>query len=333
MRTWGAVFVVEVFLAAVGALAILLIVASPFSSSGAGDGDLALSAAASGSDAFEVTIRDKTPSPTPSPLPTPDPLRCGPTVDGAYMANTQIVSYYGNPYTSQMGILGELDPAALVAAVTARAATYDSLNGPLAARPALHIVYGTAQAGPGPEGLYLQYVDDATMREYIDLACDNGLLVFVDLQIGRSDVETEVRKVLDYLELPNVHLALDPEFAMAPGEVPGQRIGTIDAQDVNNAQSVVAELIEERGLSDKIIVVHQFLEKMVTRPELIQDFPRVRLVIDMDGFGPAAVKEVKYGWFAEPAEYAGIKLFFKHDPDLMSEADVLALQPNVIIYQ
>ncbi|MCH8814628.1 MAG: hypothetical protein IH957_05935 [Chloroflexi bacterium] len=333
MRTWGAVLAVEAVLLAAGAVTIALIVASPFSSSSAEDEDLVLSGAAPGARAFEVTIRDKTPSPTPSPVPTPDSLRCGPTVDGAYMANTQIVSYYGNPYASQMGILGELDPATLVAEVTAHAATYDSLNGPLAARPALHIVYGTAQAGPGPEGLYLQYVDDATMREYIDLACDNGLLVFVDLQIGRSDVETEVRKVLDYLKFPNVHLALDPEFAMAPGEVPGQRIGTIDAQDVNDAQSVVEGLIEEHGLSDKIIVVHQFLEKMVTRPELIRDYPRVRLVIDMDGFGPAAIKRVKYGWFAEPAEYAGIKLFFKHDPDLMSEADVLALGPNVIIYQ
>ncbi len=53
----------------------------------------------------------------------------------------------------------------------------------------------------------------------------------------------------------------------------------------------------------------------------------------MDGFGPADVKRVKYGWFAGEAEYEGIKLFFKQDPDLMSEADVLSLQPEVIIYQ
>jgi len=32
------------------------------------------------------------------------------------------------------------------------------------------------------------------MQEYIDLACRNGLLVFIDLQIGRSDVATEVEK-------------------------------------------------------------------------------------------------------------------------------------------
>ncbi len=53
----------------------------------------------------------------------------------------------------------------------------------------------------------------------------------------------------------------------------------------------------------------------------------------MDGFGPAEIKRVKYGWYAQPADYSGIKLFFKHDPDLMSEADVLSLDPDIIIYQ
>ncbi|MCH7925038.1 MAG: hypothetical protein IIC51_05850 [Planctomycetes bacterium] len=193
--------------------------------------------------------------------------------------------------------------------------------------------HGTAQASPGLDGDYLLYVDDETMQEYIDLACEAGLLVFVDMQIGLSDVETEVRKVLRYLEEPNVHLAIDPEFAMAPGEVPGQRIGTINAADVNAAQAIVEAFIEEEGLDDKILIVHQFTREMVTRPELIADFARVRLVMDMDGFGPAGVKQVKYGWFAENAEYGGIKLFFDYDEGLMSESEVLALNPNVIIYQ
>ena len=57
----------------------------------------------------------------------------------------------------------------------------------------------------------------------------------------------------------------------------------------------------------------------------------------MDGFGPAEIKKVKYERYASRsyAAYAAIKLFVEHDPDLMSEADVLSLQPRpaVVIYQ
>jgi hypothetical protein len=282
MRTWGFVVAVELALVATGVIVAALIVMQPFSAGNAeAPGDLPP----------VVQLRDP-PTPIPvTPAPTPDPLRCGSTVDQAYMRDTQILSYYGSPYTAQMGILGALDPATLVAEVKAHAETYDALNGFRSVRPALHIVYGAAQAAPGLDGDYLLYVDDATMREYIDLACENDLLVFVDMQIGRSDVETEVRKTLPYLELPNVHLAIDPEFAMAHGEVPGQRIGTIDAADLNAAQTVVEEFIEAEGLDDKILVVHQFLDKMITRPELIVDFERVRLVVDMDGFGPSSTSD------------------------------------------
>jgi hypothetical protein len=276
---------------------------------------------------------------TTAPSPTPVPGRaldsCGPPISRDYLAGNQVLSYYGNPYTELMGILGEMPPAELVARLRAHAATYDSLNGPAGIRPALHIVYGRATTDPGGNKDHLLYIDDQTMNEYIDLACREGMLVFVDLQIGHSDVETEVRKVLPFLEHPNVHLALDPEFAMPPGELPGESVGTMDAAEVNAAQAIVQTYAQERGLGEKMLIVHKFVPEMLTRPELLQMHPGVRLVIDMDGFGPADVKKVKYGWFSGESEYSGIKLFFRQEPDLMSEADVLGLQPavDVIIYQ
>jgi hypothetical protein len=194
-------------------------------------------------------------------------------------------------------------------------------------------VYATAQSDPGRQGLYLLYVDEETLREYIQLACENDLLIFLDLQIGRSDVRSELTKILPYLEQPHVHAALDPEFAMPPGEVPGESIGSLDAADVNAAQALLQDFLRKGDLPDKILVVHQFTQNMLTNPELIDDLPRVKLVIDMDGFGPAEIKRVKYGWYAAPAEYSGIKLFFHHDTDLMSEQEVLELNPDVIIYQ
>jgi hypothetical protein len=272
------------------------------------------------------------PSATPHPAARA-PGDCGSPLTEDFLAANQVLSYYGNPYTADMGILGELDQEELVRDLQAHADEYDALNGEMGIRPALHIVWATAQAEEGRDGNYLLYVDERTMEEYIDLACRNGMLVFIDLQIGRSDVASEVEKALPLLEQPHVQLALDPEFAMAPGEVPGEKIGTLDAEDVNTAQQMVSELVRERGLPPKLLVVHQFLDTMITRRELLGRYPGVRLVVDMDGFGPAEIKRVKYGWYAEPADHAGIKLFFKHDPDLMTEADVLSLQPDVIIYQ
>jgi hypothetical protein len=268
-----------------------------------------------------------------SSSPTPPPERCQPASSPDPLTETQLLSYYGNPYTADMGILGELPPETLVETLKIHAQLYDSLNGPRGVQPALHLVYATAQSDPGREGLHLLYVDEETLREYIQLACENGLLIFLDLQIGRSDVRSELTKVLPYLEQPHVHAALDPEFAMPPGEVPGQSIGSLDAADVNAGQALLQDFLGDGDLPDKVLIVHQFTHNMLTNPELIDDLPRVKLVIDMDGFGPSEIKRVKYGWYAAPAEYSGIKLFFSHDTDLMSEREVLELNPDVIIYQ
>ncbi len=184
-----------------------------------------------------VLAASSAPSPTPRPSPKLDV--CGPPVDSAYLANNQVLAYYGSPYTAQMGILGELTPTELAARLRSHAMTYDSLNGALGVRPAFHIVYGRATVDPGRNGDHLLYVDGQTMREYIDLACREGFLVFVDLQIGLSDVAIEVRNALPWLDYPNVHFSLDPEFAMAPGEIPGDVVGTVDAEEVNTAQALV----------------------------------------------------------------------------------------------
>lgn len=260
---------------------------------------------------------------------------CKLAADGEPLAETQIVSYYGNPYAKDMGILGEMPPEKLVEKLKAHAERYNSLNGLRQVQPALHLVYATAQRKPGPEGLHLAYVGEQTLQEYLDIACENGLLVFLDLQIGRSDVETELRKILPYLEDPHVHVALDPEYAVGDGEIPRENLGSLDAADVNAAQAMLQDFLEDRGLPDKILIVHQFTRSMLTRPELIEDYPRVKFVIDMDGIGPPDIKGVRYQQLTASAEHAGIKLFFHLDEPshLMSEEEVLALEPDVIIYQ
>jgi hypothetical protein len=261
------------------------------------------------------------------------PLDCERAGDGfGSVEDNQVISYYGNPYVPAMGILGELEPEHLIAKVRAHARKYDALNGERGVQPALHMVYASAQPKPGADGRHLLYVDRRTVKRYVDLACQHNLLVFLDIQLGRSDAETEVKGILEYLAAPHVHAALDPEFAMPPGQVPGKSVGSIDAAEINAAQGVLQSFVEERGLPDKLLVVHQFTDGMVTRRHLIKDYPNVRFVIGMDGIGKPEMKAAQFATYAGQAEYSGIKLFFKQDHGLMREEDVIRLAPDVVIY-
>jgi hypothetical protein len=258
---------------------------------------------------------------------------CGPSADGSFMSANQIVSYYGNPYAEQLGILGQHDPEDLTAMLKDRARSLDALNGFRGVQPAFHIVYETAQPEPRDNGLYLQYVDDQTMQEYFTIACREGFYVFLDLQIGRSDVEAEIRKVFPYLKASNVHIAIDPEFTMGPGEIPGQVIGHVTAEQINAAQEVLEDFAVENGLPTKILIVHQFDEAMITDPENIADFAHVNVVIDMDGFGPKETKIRKFGTFSAQAQHSGLKIFYEHDDPVMTDDEVQRLNPDVVIYQ
>ncbi len=249
----------------------------------------------------------------------------------------QIISYYGNPYTDQMGILGAGDLESMADALERQAARYDALNGPLDVMPAIHLVYAVAQPHPTDNGLYLQYVDGATVLRYIALAEERDMLLFLDLQIGRSTVRDEVEKVLPFLHHPRVHLALDPEFAVDGKYVPGDVIGSLNAKEIDTAQAMLQDLVIAERLPPKLLMIHQFLDEMVQGGESINLYQGVDLIIDMDGFGPADVKRTTYEDYASRtyAAHAAIKLFFNHDPDLMSEQEVLFLNPTpaVVIYQ
>jgi hypothetical protein len=249
----------------------------------------------------------------------------------------QIVSYYGNPYTELMGILGSDDLETVADLLEVQAARYDKLNGPLDVIPAIHLVYAVAQPHPTDNNLYLQYVDEETVNRYIALVEERDMLLFLDLQIGRSSVGDEVEKILPYLRHPNVHLALDPEFAVDSRYVPGEIIGSLDASDIDLAQTMLQNLVVAERLPSKLLMVHQFLDEMVVGGDSIDQYPGVELIVDMDGFGSADVKRATYEKYAgrSYATHAAIKLFFDYDTNLMSEQDVLFLEPTpaVVIYQ
>ena len=260
-----------------------------------------------------------------------------PTLPGAILPARRIVSYYGNPLASGMGVLGEMPPEQLFPRLKAQANEYRVADATRAVTPALELVAVVAQAQPGLDGLYRLRMDPELIERVAGWAEQQGFLLILDVQIGRGRVDDEVQWLLPFLKRPNVHLALDPEFAMPANHVPGQRIGTMDAAPINGAQRVLADLVEAHGLPPKLLVVHRFTEEMVTSPQRITMDPRVQVVMVMDGFGSPPLKSRQYNeLIAEPrVQYTGFKLFYRHDEPLMTPAQVLLLDPapDLVIYQ
>ena len=247
------------------------------------------------------------------------------------------MAYYGNPLSPILGRLGEGPPDEMIARLRQTANYYAEADPSRPVKPALDLITPLAQALAGEDGLYRARMSPAVIDEVAGWAADNDLLLILDVQVGRSSVADELPELLPYLKRPNTHLALDPEFAMGPGEVPGRTIGSLDAADVNVAIEALAELVESDKLPPKVLIVHRFLPSMLTDADAIETDPRVQVVIDMDGFGSPAAKISKYHAFVRDtgAGFGGIKLFYKYDPPLLQPEDVVGLDPppDVVIYQ
>jgi hypothetical protein len=271
------------------------------------------------------------------PRPQRTTFALPPPLPGAILPARRIVSYYGNPLSATMGVLGELTPEKLFPRLRAQADAYAAADRSRPVTPALELVAVVAQADAGSDGLYRLRMDSELIDRVVAWADQNQFLVILDVQIGRGNVDAEVQWLLPYLKRPNVHLALDPEFAMPPGQVPGKRIGTMDAAAINSASRTLANLVEAEQLPPKMLLVHRFTDDMVTNIKAIKTDPRVQVVMIMDGFGGPSIKTRQFNALIadERVEYTGFKLFYRHDEPLMTPEQVLLLDPapDFIIYQ
>jgi hypothetical protein len=263
------------------------------------------------------------------PVKGPEP------VPGALLPEHLIIAYYGNPKSTRMGILGQLPPNEMLPKLERTAREWAKAEPGRKVVPALHLIATVAQGKPGGGGKYRLRHSDQLIEQVLGWAEERGWLVFLDVQIGHSTVADELPHLVKYLERPYVHLALDPEFAMKLGGVPGQRIGTLDATDINLAVQLLADIVEKKKVPPKVLVVHRFTQRMLTNHDQIKLDPRVQVVIDMDGFGAPWLKEDAYKFFIapEPVQFTGFKLFYKNDKPMMSPERVLELWPSPVYIQ
>jgi hypothetical protein len=256
---------------------------------------------------------------------------------GGIFPHNRVLTFYGFPGNDQMGILGQYQPEDLLERMREQAAEYEEADPTRPVLIAMEVIASVAQAEPQADGSYLLDASAEILDQYTEFAEENDILLIFDVQIGYRTVEAEVEGLRPWLEKPFVHLAIDPEFAMRDGQIPGDHIGQIDGADVTWAQNYLVDLTTELGIPPKFLIVHQFLESMIENKDTIEMVKGVQLVIDSDGFGPPSDKRNTYGVTnsANPIEYNGVKLFYDQDKPLMTPNEVLALDPvpDLIIYQ
>jgi hypothetical protein len=275
---------------------------------------------------FNISPGDSALWPVKAPAPLP----------GAIIPEHRIVAFYGNPLSKRMGILGELPPEEMLPRLEKVAAEWAAADSGQKVLPALHLIATVAQGYPGPARKYRLQMPDSVIRRVAGWAEDRGWLLFLDIQVGVSNVEDELQVLIPYLKRPYVHLALDPEFAMKDGKRPGTDwMGHMDASEVNHAVGVLSRIVEEQHLPPKILVVHRFTRNMLTNASQIRLDPRVQVVIDMDGWGTPGSKMGAYRWFVvrHPVQYTGFKLFYKNDKPMMTPQQVLELYPRPVYIQ
>jgi hypothetical protein len=282
--------------------------------------------------------------PTPTPMPgiavttvATQPVQSADADPRALLPKYRILSYYGHPNSDTMGILGEYSKEDLLSRLQEEQAAYEAADPNRPVMLAFELIATVAQPYPAEDDTYLTTTGDDLIQEYLDFATANNMILILDVQIGQSTVKAEIDKVEKWLLYPNVHLALDPEFAMAEGEIPGTSIGGIDASDVTYAQERLAKLAADNDLPPKMLIVHQFHEEMIRGAESLAPVDGVQLVIDFDGFGDPSNKIAGYNLFLQdrPIQFAGIKLFYKQDDPLMEPSDVVSLSPppDFVVYQ
>ncbi|HCT57439.1 MAG TPA: hypothetical protein DGD08_09545 [Gemmatimonas aurantiaca] len=256
----------------------------------------------------------------------------------ALLPNKRIIAFYGNPLSTRMGILGEFEPQEMLRKLDEEVAEWNKLDPKTPVQPALHLIAEVANPHPGPSGKYRTRMDSAMIEKVYGWAKSRNAVLFLDIQIGTSTLQEELPWIEKFLMRPDVHLGIDPEFAMKrTGGIPGKRVGSYDAEDINVAIRFLGNLVEKHNLPPKVLVVHRFTQRGLTNYKNIKLDPRVQVVIQMDGFGAPWLKRDSYYSYVkkEPVQFAGWKQFTKpkNDNPRTSREAILRLWPVPLYIQ
>lgn len=241
----------------------------------------------------------------------------------------RLLAAYGHPSTSALGVLGEQGPQETVERLQAIAEDYEADG--LAVLPAFEIIATVASAGAGADGDYSNETAKDAIRPWVEAAAANGTYVVLDLQPGRSDFLSQAKIYEEFLALPHVGLALDPEWRLKPHQVHLAQIGTVDAAEINRVSEWLAGLVRRHSLPQKLLVIHQFHHSMIADREQINTPSELAVVIHMDGQGSQSAKYSTWNALTGQDDadryFWGWKNFYDEDTPVATPTQVLELSP------
>jgi hypothetical protein len=264
---------------------------------------------------------------TPSGPPRAELPRGGRTVFPRY----RLVGYSGLTGASTLGRLGTGPLDQRVREMQRRGRPYAAGREVL---PVLEIIATIVQASPGRDGTYRTRLSDDKIATYLKAARKGDALLLLNIQPGRADFLDEAKAYRRWLREPDVGLALDPEWAIGPGQVPGRVFGRTTGAELDGVARYLAEVVAEEDLPEKVLVYHQLAPQIVRRESGLKAHRGVALVKSVDGIGVAAAKVHTYRAVNRTTPdhvHPGFKLFYTEDVEagrLMTPQQVLALRPR-----
>ena len=246
----------------------------------------------------------------------------------------RLVALYGHPGDPALGALGQQDLRASIARARKTARAYRRLSS-VPVTPAFEIIATVAEAHPGPDGSYSYESPLSLLRPWVSAATAARMYVVVDLQAGRASLLSQAKRYTPLLKLPNVGLALDPEWKLGPGQLPLHQIGSVSASEVNSVSRWLAGLTARHHLPQKLLVLHQFQLSMIGgEHQLDTRNGDLAIVIHMDGQGSPQNKQETWNAVtkaAPPGVFFGWKNFYTKDHPMLGPRQTMARTPEPVM--
>lgn len=269
----------------------------------------------------------------PSVTPTPTPMQVAELPRGGrdLFPRYRLVGYAGREGAEALGRLGIGDLDERAAELEKRALPYRENREIM---PVFEVIATVVQRQPGADAMYRVRAEDAIIQKYLDAARRHRALLLLNVQPGRADFLPEVKAYEKWLREPDVGIALDPEWAVDAGQLPGRVYGRTTGNELDSVAAYLADLVYRHDLPEKVFVFHQVHASIVSGEEDLRDHPGVVIIKSIDGIGSAGAKEATWTRLTgdiPPHFHSGFKLFYiedlEHGP-LMTPAQVLALTPK-----
>ena len=246
----------------------------------------------------------------------------------------RLVALYGHPGTPGLGVLGDQDLPASIALAKQMAADYQPMSS-VPVVPAFEIIATVAEASPGPDGSYSYETPVSALLPWVQAASKAGMYVVLDLQAGRDSLLAQAEVYQSLLKLPNVGLALDPEWKLQPGQLPLRQIGHVDIGEVNSVVSWLAALTARYHLPQKLLVLHQFQLSMLSgEQDLDTRTDDIAIVIHMDGQGTQGEKQQTWDAVTSAAPkgvHFGWKNFIVKDHPMLTPQQTMTKTPTPVM--